>query len=627
MHCHGAMWSNGDGSRGTYRPTRRQLIRTGAIAGAGVTLASAFASTAQAEPADLVVDVDGGADYTNIQDAINALTPGGTIQVNPGSYPGEVLIDKALKIRGDPGGSSDVGPGPDAPVINGDHAEETAAFSLAHGVADVTIAGFDVRKWGSATADAAGVAGDANADITVADCAFYDVTRGIIGFDGDGWTVARNVIERASVQAVHLVNTTDATIAGNVAYGRAATRDPFDYTFQPIKLTADGRFGAGSRCADITIIGNEVVGRFQGELNRGDPAHGSGIYLLAINEAGGASEAVVENATIAGNLVETNHEFADRLHMGFRLAANPLDGGAVGIRDVIFADNVCDGARTAYQADTAWSTGVERITYRSNVAEDAEGGYSLGTNSGGTISTVRYEDNRTIDCTRGMILSARGTLEQVSVTGNRLEDNEHGLGLYVPDGGTMERLTVVENRFAENDLFGFGLAVNGRLADATVQGNEALGNSAGIRFTGGGELAGVEILENTLAENATGGQPPGAGLAFIDLSADTDIHAHHNKLRGNGVGVGAVRTDTSGIIVSFNDIVDNDIAGAVCFESSQPLIAQCNFWGHATGPTHDENRPGQGDTVSDDVKYAPWIPRSFEVVPEEACHVGQQHGN
>ncbi len=51
--------------------------------------------------ATLIVDASGGGDYTDIQSAVDAASPGDLIRVRHGVYPGPVLITKGLRVIGD----------------------------------------------------------------------------------------------------------------------------------------------------------------------------------------------------------------------------------------------------------------------------------------------------------------------------------------------------------------------------------------------------------------------------------------------------------------------------------------------------------------------------------------------
>lgn len=87
-----------------------------------------------------VVDDDGPADFSSIQEAIDAANPGDTILVKAGTYYEHVVIDKALKL---------VGENKNTTIIDGNG---TGTVILI-GKDNVTVAGFTIRnagrKWGA----------------------------------------------------------------------------------------------------------------------------------------------------------------------------------------------------------------------------------------------------------------------------------------------------------------------------------------------------------------------------------------------------------------------------------------------------------------------------------------------
>lgn len=129
-------------------------MRTGtrgavAVVAAVVVLASVtpFALVGTVAAATHTVDDDGGADYTTIQAAVDAASPGDTIQVAPGTYEESVIVDKPLTLVGDPGDGA-AGAGDDAPVVaNG---PEMYGFKVTGGPDGTTITGFDVRGYSDA---------------------------------------------------------------------------------------------------------------------------------------------------------------------------------------------------------------------------------------------------------------------------------------------------------------------------------------------------------------------------------------------------------------------------------------------------------------------------------------------
>lgn len=100
-------------------------------------------------PLVVTVDDDGPADFDNIQDAVNQVLPGGTVQVAPGEYVQSVVVDRSLVLAGagtDPsplagtilrGDAPAPGPGNDVLAITGPGVEvrdlRVDAWSAAHG--------------------------------------------------------------------------------------------------------------------------------------------------------------------------------------------------------------------------------------------------------------------------------------------------------------------------------------------------------------------------------------------------------------------------------------------------------------------------------------------------------------
>lgn len=67
-----------------------------------ISLLTSFAiETGKAEPRIWIVDDDGPADFSTIQDAVDAGREGDTVYVMPGTYYGRVLVDKPMSLFGE----------------------------------------------------------------------------------------------------------------------------------------------------------------------------------------------------------------------------------------------------------------------------------------------------------------------------------------------------------------------------------------------------------------------------------------------------------------------------------------------------------------------------------------------
>lgn len=95
--------------------SRRKVLKNSAFASAvGVIGVTGFSGVGAAQSCDIVVDDDGGADYTTIQDAIDNANQGDTICVGTGTYSETVSVNKAVTVTGENGPD-----GPDAAVVDG----------------------------------------------------------------------------------------------------------------------------------------------------------------------------------------------------------------------------------------------------------------------------------------------------------------------------------------------------------------------------------------------------------------------------------------------------------------------------------------------------------------------------
>lgn len=125
--------------RGTVAVTLAWIIVV-SILGQGVVLTVG----AQVPSSDIVVDADGGGDYTSIQTAVNNAEPGDVIQVNAGTYEAGIYIDKPITLRGN-AGTDAIGPADNAPVITA-QGENVSGIILNEGASNTVIKGFEIRN-------------------------------------------------------------------------------------------------------------------------------------------------------------------------------------------------------------------------------------------------------------------------------------------------------------------------------------------------------------------------------------------------------------------------------------------------------------------------------------------------
>lgn len=172
-------------------------------------------------------------DYTTIQAAIDAASPGDTIAVAPGTYAGNINVTKSVTILGDPGDSAP-GPGPNAPLIDGGSAPGSGFF-IADGVHDVTISGFEIANF---TSNSNGIGNGISAwqttsagtsNITITDNYFHNLGWDgvLIGNDGakadnTNWTIKNNILETYALYGFEFTNTSNSTIENNIIHSSNA---------------------------------------------------------------------------------------------------------------------------------------------------------------------------------------------------------------------------------------------------------------------------------------------------------------------------------------------------------------------------------------------------------------------
>jgi len=180
---------------------------------------------------------------------------------------------------------------------------------------------------------------------------------------------------------------------------------------------------------------------------------------------------------------------------------------------------------------------------------------------------------------------------------NQLLSPTNGVYLWNTTGNIIQSNIIYKAR-NEPDNFGCGIMLWGGLIGqaAPSPNNQIIGNEIydsdryGV-FIGAGSQQHFEsiiIRENTI----TGNGWRGIGLYNI-LGCDT-------------------------IAINFNNIHDNTPQGVWAEGCDATVDATMNWWGDISGPEQENTNPdGQGNAVSDNVDYQPWLTRESEVVLTE----------
>ena len=187
-----------------------------------------------------------------------------------------------------------------------------------------------------------------------------------------------------------------------------------------------------------------------------------------------------------------------------------------------------------------------------------------------------------------------------------------GIYINLDEGGNT--VTVQYNEFTG----GVVRAITTERSRTTIKGNAIItdlapglpGGYQGINVGGAndGNVASVSVTGNTINGSASGkGFKYGLKLGYSGTSTFTNVSVIGNTIQMNDVGV-LVRFSANGIIVSWNNLVENTNYGVSVTDTTETVNATYNWWGDWTGPYHATLNPnGLGDNVADYVDFEPWL--------------------
>jgi nitrous oxidase accessory protein NosD len=213
-----------------------------------------------------------------------------------------------------------------------------------------------------------------------------------------------------------------------------------------------------------------------------------------------------------------------------------------------------------------------------------------------------------------------------------VENGRTGIDLNTTDDPT---LVAVESR--DNDG-GFGVALR-NLSGASIEDAETNGNEwGGLALWPTDNSGNDTVVSGEITGSSFTDEPVGVVAQY---QGDFDVLLEENDIEDNDVGVamsdqfGTVE-NAGGVTVTLNNITGNDV-GIDNTGGGEEVTATCNYWGHPSGPEHDENPKNnpRGDAVEGDVDFRPWNVRRIGrgENPENSCvggkedNQGQDNGN
>ncbi|MHB1887466.1 MAG: right-handed parallel beta-helix repeat-containing protein, partial [Acidimicrobiales bacterium] len=397
----GEVWRRGQHRRSrVHHLLMSFVLLAGLLGGTLVAAGSASASTTT-----LYVGPGGGSGncaspgYSAIQSAVNAASSGDTVQVCAGAYPEQVTINKSLTLLGDPGGTT-VGPGPNAPALDGTGA---AGKGIAIEANDVTVSGIVIQNYNTlGTVEPDGIA--------LCDVNNVTISHDRIDNNNYGITIDQQLGSNCS-------NTTTGTSSNVQVLDNVITHSLWPASCSPNSgcdfeggIAVTSWYSVGT---NLTISGNQIENQNRNGILTGP---GSGVQITDNTVSNSGWEAIeaddTASAVIQGNAVSGGYPNS---------TTNPLY--PIGI--------------------LAYATHGSATTTMSN--PQIAGNSVSGASPGGGIPAI----------VRGVVLQADSgySLTGVSITGNSLHAFSTA-GIYLGPG------TVTNTTAHFNDLSGDAIGVD-----------------------------------------------------------------------------------------------------------------------------------------------------------------------
>lgn len=211
-----------------------------------------------------------GCGYNRIQDAIDAASPGETIEVHSGTYDEHVNVNKQLVLRG-----INTGAGP--PIV--DAGSSGSAITISAG--GCTVEGFEARNSGSAY-PCSGIYAISNGNTISGNDANHNYA-GIYLYHSSNNNISGNTATGNSVIGIRLDSSSNNIILGNTANGNSG---PGIHLWHSDRNTISGNTATGNddgivldlHCSNNTITGNTASGNSESGI-RLDSSSSNSIYL------------------------------------------------------------------------------------------------------------------------------------------------------------------------------------------------------------------------------------------------------------------------------------------------------------------------------------------------------------
>ncbi|MEM3048180.1 MAG: hypothetical protein QXK72_03090 [Candidatus Bathyarchaeia archaeon] len=129
------------------------------------------------------------------------------------------------------------------------------------------------------------------------------------------------------------------------------------------------------------------------------------------------------------------------------------------------------------------------------------------------------------------------------------------------------------------------------------------------------------IVTNNKIQGIPGSQRSYGINFYDDYGSTTGAKIIGNTITGMDYGIYLRNGDAPNTIINFNNIYGNT-HGVDWQLGATAVNAENNWWGSATGPTHESNPGGTGDSVSNNVDFTPWLTAPLSGVDSKTVPAG-----
>ncbi len=287
------------------------------------------------------------------------------------------------------------------------------------------------------------------------------------------------------------------------------------------------------------------------------------------------------------------------------------------------SQTILDAESPGGHCDVIWirasDVTIEGITVKN-------GTFGIRISSSIALSNISFKDVIvTSNSASGIVFdNGAGTcsVNNITFTDCKVENNGNR-GIYFAPNTSANNVSLINTSCNNNKIMGFncqgvidGLTISGGTFNYNAGGSPE-GTTEGPYYGFGISIENcknVTINDVTAQYNGTGGLLLEGGAGIVVKKDSQNVVITAAQLTCNPIGLwlepkwGAEDPTPEDVSIHFSTINGNTLYGVKNDIVTTEVNAINNWWGYNSGPCHpDDNPDGEGDSVSDDVNFDPWI--------------------